>query len=481
MFKRLKLRNRKIVSITNMLENKIKPMLRHKIFEARFQVFLWVVTLVSICMNVYLVVSKLDIEDLEQEEFAENLYTDVDAKVEQASQGVVAEVKVEEKLLPDSNGMIKIELSQGDSLHKVLQLAQVPVADIDAISKAIGKIIPSSHIRQGSRVEIEMLEFFKETQIAKPKKVSIYQDVNKIEANYDTASDTFIAKRSTLPLQWEVKLVSTQINGSLYASARKAGADPNVIAQLINLFSHNVDFQRDLQIGDVVQIMYEYQTDFRGKVAKNHKILYASLNLSSAKKEVYRHELPSGSIDYFDAKGNSVKRSLLRTPINGAKIASHYGPRVHPVLGYSRMHKGLDYSAPRGTPILAAGDGVVEFVKNQARGYGKHVQIKHNANYATLYGHMSRFASNVKPNTRVKQGEVIGYVGDTGLATGPHLHYEVIENGHKVNPTKMKVPTILPLKGVELAKFKEGMRKVEQMVAQLDDNKINAVAQVSRY
>ena len=196
---------------------------------------------------------------------------------------------------------------------------------------------------------------------------------------------------------------------------------------------------------------------------------------------MYRHESASGGVDYYDAKGNSVKRSLLRTPINGAKISSTYGLRMHPVLGYSRMHQGLDYSAQKGTPILAAGDGNIEFMKNQARGYGKHVQIKHNANYATLYAHMSRFASNIKPGGRVKQGDVIGYVGDTGLASGPHLHYEVIENGKKVNPSKMKAPKILPLKGTELARFKENMRKTGHMVAQLDDNKINAVAHATRY
>ena len=478
MSKKLVLRNIKNKFINNLLINQIKRMLKHRVFEARFQVILWVITLVSICLNIYLIATQFDdVFDVEAVADTSNLYNE-DTK------GAAEPQKVAEpelpKLLPDSNGIITVDLAKGDTLSKVLKLSQISDVDVEDISKSIARIVPLSHIRNGSRIEIELVDFGKDAQ-QKAKRVTIYQDIHKVEALYDQANATFSTKKTTLPLQWEVKLVSTTINGSLYSSARKAGADPTIISQLISLFSYNVDFQRDLQIGDGLQIMYEYQTDFRKKVAKNPKILYASINLSGSRKEVYRHESASGGVDYYDAKGNSVKRSLLRTPINGAKISSTYGLRMHPVLGYSRMHQGLDYSAQKGTPILAAGDGNIEFMKNQARGYGKHVQIKHNANYATLYAHMSRFASNIKPGGRVKQGDVIGYVGDTGLASGPHLHYEVIENGKKVNPSKMKAPKILPLKGTELARFKENMRKTGHMVAQLDDNKINAVAHATRY
>lgn len=453
-------------------------MLNRGVFEARFQVALWVITVVSICLNVYLIATQFDdVFDIEEVADIASLYNE-DYKDSTAAQKIAAPERP--KLLPDSNGIITVDLAKGDTLSKVLKLSQISDTDVDDISKSIARIVPTSHIRSGSRIEIELVDFAKDSQ-PKAKRVTIYQDIHKVEATYDQANASFSTKKTTLPLQWEVKLVSTTINGSLYSSARKAGADPTIISQLISLFSYNVDFQRDLQAGDGLQIMYEYQTDFRRKVAKNPKILYASINLNGNKKEVYRHELPSGGIDYYDAKGNSVKRSLLRTPINGAKISSTYGLRTHPVLGYSRMHQGLDYSAQKGTPILAAGDGHVEFMKNQARGYGKHVQIKHNANYATLYAHMSRFASHIKPGGRVKQGDIIGYVGDTGLATGPHLHYEVIENGKKVNPSKMKSHKIMPLKGTELARFKEHMRKMGHMVAQLDDNKINAVAHASRY
>jgi murein DD-endopeptidase MepM/ murein hydrolase activator NlpD len=161
------------------------------------------------------------------------------------------------------------------------------------------------------------------------------------------------------------------------------------------------------------------------------------LNLSGEQKSLYRYEFSNGTVEYFDSQGNSIKRALLKTPINGAKLTSGYGYRQHPIYGFSKMHQGLDYGAPQGTPILAAGDGVVELVKKQSRGYGNHVQIKHNGIYSTLYAHMSKFSGKAKKGARIKQGDVIGYVGATGTATGPHLHYEVIERGKKVNPVKV--------------------------------------------
>ena len=167
---------------------------------------------------------------------------------------------------------------------------------------------------------------------------------------------------------------------------------------------------------------------------------------------------------------------MLRTPVNGARLSSAYGMRQHPIYGYSKMHQGLDYSAPKGTAILAAGDGVVEFVKSQSRGYGKHVKIKHNGTYATLYAHMSRFADGIKPGKKVNQSQVIGYVGATGTATGPHLHYEVIEKGKKVNPSKTTFPKTLPLKGTELARFQNSLNKMESMIAEFEAGKRNDIA-----
>jgi murein DD-endopeptidase MepM/ murein hydrolase activator NlpD len=185
-------------------------------------------------------------------------------------------------------------------------------------------------------------------------------------------------------------------------------------------------------------------------------------------KELYRYTSAQGKVEYFNAHGESTKKALLRTPINGARVTSGYAVRQHPMHGYSHFHQALDYGAKHGTPILAAGDGIVEFTKSQHRGYGRHVRIKHNGTYSTLYAHMSRFANNIHPGSRVEQGQVIGYVGATGDATGPHLHYEVIEKGKKIHPNKATFTKLPPLKGPELKKFLGNIRQAEILVASLE-------------
>jgi murein DD-endopeptidase MepM/ murein hydrolase activator NlpD len=372
-------------------------------------------------------------------------------------------------------GIISIDVNKPESLNVLLTSAKINETITTKLLESIKHSTQLTNIASGTRIQIEVDETLDNREI-KPKKLTIFLDSHKIETAFNSALNTYETKRITLPLEWQVKLVSGTINGSLFSSARKAGAEPTIISQLINLFSYDIDFQREIHTGDTFRIMYEYQTDYRGKIVKNPKILYANINLGNTCKELYRHVITSNSVEYYDRKGNSIKRSLLKTPINGAKITSSFGPRLHPILGYNRMHQGLDYGAPKGTPILAAGDGVVKCVKNLSRGYGKHIQIKHTNSYETLYAHLSRFASNVAPGSKVKQGQVIGYVGATGLASGPHLHYEVIKDGKKVNPSTMQAPKFFPLKGTELTKFKDNIRKLEQMVAELDDKKVNAVA-----
>lgn len=447
-------------------------MLKRKIFEAKFQTFLWVITVVSIALNAYLVGSKfagytsdLDAEVAEMESEEAEIKTTV-------SEGPTGWIQA-------SNGVISIDVNKSENLATILSSAKIQEDKVTQILAATKKSTPVSTLKPGSRVQLEVNNVLHAAGIVDPKKVTIFLDNTKIETAYNTETNAYDSKSIQMPLEWQVKLVSGNINGSLYTSARKAGADGNVISQLINLFSFDVDFQRDIQLGDSFKILYEYQTDYRGKVVKNPKILYAFLYLKGETKELYRHDMPSGHAEYFNRRGDSVKRALLKTPINGAKISSGYGVRTHPVLGYSKTHLGLDYSAPKGTPILAAGDGTIEFVKNQARGYGKHVQIKHNGTYSTLYAHMSRFGANIRPGMKIKQGQPIGYVGATGLASGPHLHYEVIKGGKKVNPAKENAPRIIPLKGVELAKFKDNIRNLEQMVAELDDKKSSSVAMAS--
>lgn len=447
-------------------------MLKNKFFEVKFQTFLWVITVVSIALNAYLVASKF-VSLANQDEEAELAESDS----EEPTKLEIAQPQT--GWINASNGVISVDLEKADTLDVVLTSAKVNSEKVAQIMASMKHAKQSTSLKSGARVQLEVNNVLHAAGIVDPKKITILSDSTKVETTYNTDTNAYESKSMKMPMEWQVQLVTGNINGSFYTSARKAGAHPNVISQLINLYSYDVDFQRDIKLGDGFKILYEYETDYRGKSVKNPKILYAFLYLKGETKELYRHDMPSGSSEYFNRRGDSIKRALLKTPINGAKISSGYGVRTHPVLGYSKMHQGLDYSAPRGTPILAAGAGKVEFVKNQSRGYGKHVQIKHNGTYSTMYAHMSRFASNLRPGMQVAQGQVIGYVGSTGLASGDHLHYEVIKSGKKVNPAKENAPRTVPLKGVELAKFKDNIRTLEQMVAELDDKKSSNVAMVS--
>lgn len=456
-------------------------MLRKKLFDAKMQVALWVLAVFSICLNIYFISNNIPYPLFKHNADEEFIVSEAEPSTEQSQaqlQGPTPAQKLVTILKPDANGIIKFDLGKEDTFASVLKLANVDNEVINSISRAVNKALPVSHVKRGSRIEIEVDQTATNDQFMTPKRVTVFHDTSRIDTTFDVAANSFIAKRSALPLTWQLKLVSGTINGSLYSSAKRNGADPGVVNQLIGLFNHTVDFQRDIHAGDKFKIMYEYQTDFSGKLVKNPKILFAALNLGNDTKELFRHELASGSIEYFDGKGNSIKKTLLRTPIHSAKISSHYGMREHPIHGYSKMHQGLDYSAPRGTPVLAAGNGVVKYIKHQARGYGKHIEIKHNDKYSTLYAHLSNVSSNLRPGSKVSQGQVIGHVGSTGTATGPHLHYEVIQNGKKVNPSKVAdAKVVIPLKGTELAKFKDNVHKVGQMVAELDDSRTSKVAQ----
>jgi murein DD-endopeptidase MepM/ murein hydrolase activator NlpD len=438
-----------------------------KVLHFRSQIALWAIALSSIIINAYLITAHLkDTTSL----FNADL---IDYELERTAS---TEEIIKE---PSETNIIVKTIDKGNTLDKILLSSGIEKNESSKILNEIEKIFPLKQLKAGHKVLIKSYNNVAIDTELKPEHIIIQLGDKRIDVAHNTSTKNYKVKVAALPLKWQVKYVSGTINGSLYGAAKKAGADSSSIMEFINLFSYDVDFQRDVQAGDEFRILYEYQTNGTHSKVKNPRILYASISLNDKPKEIYRHELPSGKADYFDTKGQSIKKALLKTPINGARISSGFGMRHHPVLGFSRMHKGLDYSAPKGTPILAAGDGVVTLVKNQSRGYGKHVQIKHNGNYSTLYAHMNKFANNLKPGSRVSQGQVIGYVGATGLASGPHLHYEVIDSGKKVNPSKVSFPKVPPLKGIELAKFKENIAKVHNMVAELDNSKQNKYAQAS--
>ena len=261
-------------------------------------------------------------------------------------------------------------------------------------------------------------------------------------------------------LRYVSKYYGTLKDG-LYNDGVASGISPTSMMNMISLYSYDVDFERDIHDGDKFEMLVESFYSEDGKKIKDGNVLYSSLTLQNRAIEIYMHKIDN-RVEYFDIKGNSVRKSLLRTPMNGAaRVSSGFGLRRHPILGYSKMHKGIDFAAGSGTPILAAGSGtIVHFgVKG---GYGNFVQIKHNADYSTAYGHASRFNKKFRVGAKVKQGDVVAYVGSTGRSTGPHLHFEVIYKGTQINPAKVKATSGLKLTGKELARFEADKAEIDK-------------------
>ena len=249
------------------------------------------------------------------------------------------------------------------------------------------------------------------------------------------------------------------INNSLYSDGLKNNLPPDILIKLIRLFSFDLDFQRDIKKNTLVSVSYEFDQINDNDKLEYKDILYALININGNKLEYFKFLTNDGFIDYFNKDGKNVKKSILKTPLDGARLSSNFGMRKHPILGYNKMHKGVDFAAPTGTPIYAGGNGVIEYIGNNG-GYGKYIRIRHNNEYKTAYGHMSGFKKGLSKGARVNQGEIIGYVGSTGRSTGPHLHYEIIFQNKQINPLKLKLPSGKVSKGKELSKFQREAKKI---------------------
>ncbi len=297
-------------------------------------------------------------------------------------------------------------------------------------------------------------------------------EINKKREIYftrDYEKNVFNSKILKKELTKVIAYKESKITNSLYQSALSQKIKPNIIIEFARLYGFQVDFQRDVWKNDSFQIIYEEFLNKDGNVIETGNIIFANLNLQNKDLKLYRHEYEKNKIDYFDENGKSMRKTLMKTPINGARLSSSFGKRKHPILGFTKMHTGTDFAAPTGTPILASGDGLI--VRAQwCGGGGKCVKIKHNRVYQTVYAHMSKFGRGIKKGARVKQGQIIGYVGSTGLSTGPHLHYEVIENGRKINSQKLKLPSGKILKGDQRKIFEVSKIKIDVLKSDLISN-----------
>jgi murein DD-endopeptidase MepM/ murein hydrolase activator NlpD len=275
---------------------------------------------------------------------------------------------------------------------------------------------------------------------------------------------SFLAEAIDRPLTRVLGTAEGSIESSLAVSAQEAGMPAASLVTAIRALSFDVDFQREIRKGDTYEFLYETFEDQDGLLARSGNLLYAAMTLSGELHELYYYEDRDGDGDYYTLKGESVRKALLRTPVDGARLSSGFGMRKHPVLGYNKMHRGTDFAAPRGTPVYAAGKGQVETAGRNG-GYGNYVRIRHNSTYKTAYAHLNRIAKGITRGKTVKQGQIIGYVGTTGRSTGPHLHYEVLLNGAQVNPLSIKLPSGEKLSNEKLARFQIARAEIDQLRA----------------
>ena len=285
---------------------------------------------------------------------------------------------------------------------------------------------------------------------SKTKDIFVWQDFDK----------NYISKMFLRPTRLENTLIKGIIKSSLYLSAIKSGMPENTLLEMINLLGFSVDFQREIREGDTFEIMFTKEIDvLKNSLIQTKPIDFVSINLSGTKLSFYKYHNEYGLPQYYDENGKSSKRTIMKTPINGAKLTSRYGKRKHPVLGYTKLHRGIDFAAPAGTPIFAAGDGIVEKAGWNGS-YGRYIRIRHTGTYKTAYAHLSGIHKRIKIGSRISQGKIIGYVGSSGRSTGAHLHYEVLRNDKQVNPMNIKLPAGKNLKEKNLSAFKQKVKQV---------------------
>lgn len=347
----------------------------------------------------------------------------------------------------------KLLVGKGDTLMDLLVRNRVPREEAYSAIQALSKVYDPRALNPGHAITVF---FHQDPAIADPtfSGLEIKKDTVKTVIVNRTDNGSYKVDQEEKEVHRTINGFRGDINGSLYVAAKAQGVPDGVILDLIKMYSFNVDFQRDIQPGDKFEVMFEdFVTEDGDAAPGKGDIVYAKLTLSGREIPLYRYTDRSGFADYYDATGHSGKKSLMKTPIDGARISSGFGMRRHPVLGYSKMHKGMDFAAPKGTPIYAAGDGKVVKL-GPFSSYGNYIKIRHQSGIETAYAHMKGFKAGLKTGARVRQGEIIGYVGTTGRSTGPHLHYEVMVAGKQVNPNSIKLPTGNALAGKELASFK---------------------------
>ena len=350
---------------------------------------------------------------------------------------------------------IKHKIKSGETFDKILESYSIEKSEIIKIKNSLNKKVNLNKLNTKQIIQFSLdktnnkIEEFT-YQISNTQKIYLKRNIKE---------DSFNKEIVSIKLEKKIVYKENLIIQSLYKAATDQKIPANIIIEFAGIYGFQVDFQRDIRKNDKFQIMYEIFLNEKDEIVETGEILFANLKLSGQDNNLYYFDIKGGE-GHYDKNGKSVKKALMKTPINGARLSSSFGMRKHPIDGYNKMHRGTDFAAPLGTPIMASGDGVIKKA-GWCGGGGNCVKIKHNSTYQTVYAHMSKFARGIKAGVRVKQGQIIGYVGSTGKSTGPHLHYEVIINGKKVNSQKLKLPSGKILKGKDRKLFETNKIKLD--------------------
>ena len=361
---------------------------------------------------------------------------------------------------------IEHKISPGETFNNILIKYQVPLKEINKIKKVLSKKNNINKLKNNLVIKftVDLTDSGKITSflypISRTKKIKLTRNLSNNNFEYEEINTNL----NKIIIYKEGKILQ-----SLYKSAIDLKIQPNIIIEFARIYGFQIDFQRDIRKNDIFQIMYEVFQDDNKKIFETGNIIYSNITIRRQKNELYYFDKKKVE-GHYDKNGKSAKKALMKTPINGAKLSSAYGMRKHPISGFNKMHKGTDFAAPKGTPIMASGDGKIIRAR-WCGGGGNCVKIRHNSSYTTIYAHMHKFASGIKEGVRVKQGRIIGYVGSTGMSTGPHLHYEVVQNGKKINSQKLKLPSGKSLSGknrklFEVNKIKINVLKSETILNQ---------------
>tara|TARA_Y100001958_G_C21219421_1_gene544802 strand:- start:134 stop:1552 length:1419 start_codon:yes stop_codon:yes gene_type:complete len=371
------------------------------------------------------------------------------------------------------------QLAAGDSLAALLARAGIGEVEADAALDALRTQFDPRTLKVGQKVRIFREWPADAASDTAPRRFAGFDFIPEPRQRLivrRTGHLSFDVVKQVRPLSERFFFTDTLISSSVYDAARGGGMSPNLVVELIRLFSFSIDFQRDMRAGDQLEVLYTRRFDENNQLAEEGDIIFAALTNRGKRYAYWRLARDDGSYAYYDADGRSVQRLLMKTPVDGARLSSRFGMRRHPILGYTRLHRGLDFAAPRGTPIYAAGSGTIVALGRNGD-YGKYIRIRHRNGYETAYAHMNGYARRLKKGARVKQGQIIGYVGATGLATGPHLHYEVLRHKKPVNPRDLDVPPESALDAAGLEKLRNAQTATGTRINALatNDNRLRSL------